>query len=159
MVPQTAISWFPPLLFMMWVLSVSAPDADLVQLDCHVSGGYVDISFFRPSETYNNVAKKKYGDINFQKTGLLMRFPPEYYVVDWSDVESISFQREEKGAQEGTLAVHFRELFGFLVVPHKIGHIEAKCWNEVRIFIMASGIAGKLTELYAPKDSVNDDNL
>jgi hypothetical protein len=78
--------------------------------------------------------------VEFQKEGPLIRLPPEYYAMDWPNVEFLEFLRPPSDTL-GQMSIHARN-----GSTQPIGKVKKSCWELLKRYLSDSHIAVQLKE-------------
>jgi hypothetical protein len=70
--------------------------------------------------------------IQFEPSGLTVRFPPTYYAADWGDTEVV-FEYPDNKAAWGVLKLRSKGTFGWNV--ETIGRVQRPCWTAMKKYI------------------------
>lgn len=70
--------------------------------------------------------------IQFEPSGLTVRFPPTYYAPAWGSTDVV-FEYPDKEAAWGILKLRSKGTFGWKV--ETIGRVQRPCWTSVRRYI------------------------
>lgn len=70
-------------------------------------------------------------NIEFQSDGIVMRFPPQFYALDWKDVANIEFANKQGSA--GVLKLHMKYKSGSQII--EVGKVQQPCWDSVQKYL------------------------
>jgi len=73
-------------------------------------------------------------NIDFQFPGPVIRFPPQFYAPDWTDIDNITMEYPNRNADIGELSLSIRESNGS-IYTQRIGLVKRDCWNKARRYV------------------------
>jgi hypothetical protein len=73
-------------------------------------------------------------NVEFSRSGITVRLPPEYYAPDWTQVDSIEMKYRDRASPSGILQLHLHNTDGSAFVE-TVGNVKRSCWNSIKAFI------------------------
>ena len=73
-------------------------------------------------------------NIDIQNAGIVMRFPPAYYGLDWEDIGAIVFRYSNNINPYGALSLRIKRSTGTTRVV-EVGEVERDCWASIKDYL------------------------
>ncbi len=108
--------------------------ADYAQESCEISSesDYAVIWLDEASKVGQHRPLKY--NVQFDPSGVTFRLPPEFYAPDWTQVDDIEMQFDDRESKSGLLRLHMHNTHGSAYVE-TVGRVQRSCWNDVKKYI------------------------
>jgi hypothetical protein len=133
-------------------MAMSFDRATYVEESCEVDAGsdYAVISMDTVSAVGKHLPSRY--NIQFDPKGIVLRFPPEFYAPDWTQIEDISMKYLNTRSGSGILAIRLHDIGGNPRLE-TIGSVKRSCWETVKKYIRTrvggKGIQVRMSESIA----------
>jgi hypothetical protein len=101
---------------------------------CSSGDNYFDVDFLIYT-TKQGLPTYYTQGISVQKTALSMKYSPQWYAVDWEDIDKFQFIIDQKFPDNGKLSIVFKEFIWFSYT-FNVGSVTNSCWNDLKKFVI-----------------------